>query len=97
MTGFIQQQPAGVVSQQPQSQLQPIAPHTAGVQEIPFDQKAIQDHMAVQALVRSYQVCILTIFLLFCISLLKIFKQISKTISFKKYAVTDAWTQNSTT
>jgi len=28
------------------------------VQEIPLDIKAVQDHMAVQSLVRSYQVCI---------------------------------------
>ena len=29
---------------------------TGAVQELPMDIKAIQDHMAVQALVRSYQV-----------------------------------------
>jgi hypothetical protein len=55
MTGFLQQQPAGAVSQQ-QNQLSTISSSTGGVQELPLDMKAIQDHMAVQALVRSYQV-----------------------------------------
>jgi hypothetical protein len=64
MTGFLQQQPAGAVSQQ-QTQLQTISSATSGVQELPLDLKAIQDHMAVQALVRSYQVCILIILLIF--------------------------------
>ncbi len=66
MTGFLQQQPAAVVSQQ-QTQLQTISSGVGGVQELPLDLKAIQDHMAVQALVRSYQVCIfiyINIFLL---------------------------------
>jgi hypothetical protein len=57
MTGFFQQQPAAAASQQ-QTQLQTISPAAGGVQELPLDMKAIQDHMAVQALVRSYQVCI---------------------------------------
>jgi len=57
MTGFLQQQPAAAAAiAQQQTQLQPFAP--GGVQEIPVDMKVIQDHMAVQALVRSYQVCI---------------------------------------
>jgi len=64
MTGFLHQQPAGVVSQQ-QTQLQTISSATSGVQELPLDMKAIQDHMAVQALVRSYQVCILLILFIF--------------------------------
>lgn len=54
MTGFLQQQPASVVSQQ--TQLQTTASQT-GVQ-VPVDMKVVQDHMAVQALVRSYQVCL---------------------------------------
>lgn len=58
MTGFLQQQPAAAGSSQQQSQLQTISPGTGGVQELPLDTKAIHDHMAVQALVRSYQVCI---------------------------------------
>lgn len=57
MTGFLQQQPAAVTSQQ-QTQLQTISSGAGGVQELPLDTKAIHDHMAVQALVRSYQVCI---------------------------------------
>lgn len=56
MTGFLQQQPAGATA--PQTQLQTITSTTSGVQEIPLDMKAIHDHMAVQALVRSYQVSI---------------------------------------
>ncbi len=60
MTGFLQQQPAGP---QQQTQLQPLTPAFGGVQELPLDTKAIQDHMAVQALVRSYQVCIFLIIL----------------------------------
>ena len=58
MTGFLQQQPAAGVSTQPHTQLQTITSGTSGVQEIPLDMKAIHDHMAVQALVRSYQVSI---------------------------------------
>ncbi len=64
MTGFLQQQPA--VPQQ-QTQLQPLTPAFGGVQELPLDTKAIQDHMAVQALVRSYQVCIFLLILCFLI------------------------------
>jgi hypothetical protein len=64
MTGFLQQQPAISVSQQ-QTQLQTITPGAGGVQELPLDMKAIQDHMAVQALVRSYQVCIGILIFLF--------------------------------
>ena len=56
MTGFLQQQPAGASQQH--TQLQTVSPGVGGVQELPLDTKAIQDHMAVQALVRSYQVCI---------------------------------------
>ena len=53
MTGFLQQQPA---SSQQQTQLNNMGAATGSVQELPMDIKAIQDHMAVQALVRSYQV-----------------------------------------
>ena len=60
MTGFLQQQPAAISQQQQQSQLQTTS-SASGVQEIPLDMKAVQDHMAVQALVRSYQVCIVVI------------------------------------
>jgi hypothetical protein len=56
MTGFLHQQPAGASQQQ--TQLQTVSPGAGGVQELPLDTKAIQDHMAVQALVRSYQVCV---------------------------------------
>jgi hypothetical protein len=48
-TGFLQQQ-------QQQQQLSPMNTAVSGVQELPIDMKMIQDHMAVQALVRSYQV-----------------------------------------
>ncbi|CAF4194130.1 unnamed protein product [Rotaria socialis] len=54
MTGFTQQQPVSMVPQH-QSHLQPMSGYGTGVQELPLDRKAIQDHMAVQALVRSYQ------------------------------------------
>jgi hypothetical protein len=64
MTGFLQQQPAISASQQ-QTQLQTITPGVGGVQELPLNMKAIQDHMAVQALVRSYQVCIEILIFLF--------------------------------
>ena len=51
-TGFLQQQPASG------GQVAPTRTSaTGGVQDIPLDMKAVQDHMAVQALVRSYQVC----------------------------------------
>jgi len=60
MTGFLQQQPAAFAAKH-QTQLQTITPGVEGVQELSLDMKAIQDHMAVQALVRSYQVCILYI------------------------------------
>jgi hypothetical protein len=63
MTGFLHQQPAGVSQQQ--TQLQTVSPGVGGVQELPLDMKAIQDHMAVQALVRSYQVCILITIIFF--------------------------------
>ncbi|CAF0807367.1 unnamed protein product [Rotaria sordida] len=53
-TGFFQQQPAHIVPQQ-QGQLQPAPGYASGVQELPLDMQAIQDHMAIQALVRSYQ------------------------------------------
>jgi hypothetical protein len=44
-----------------------LTPAFGGVQELPLDTKAIQDHMAVQALVRSYQVCIFLLILCFLI------------------------------
>ncbi len=65
MTGFLQQQPVGAATLQQQTQLQTITPGVGGVEELPFDTKAIQDHMAVQALVRSYQVCISILILYF--------------------------------
>lgn len=58
MTGFLQQQPAGAAVSQQQTQLQTVAQGTGSVQELPLDMKAIQDHMGVQALVRSYQVSV---------------------------------------
>jgi len=64
MTGFIQQQPAGVAPTQ-QSQLPTVTGGTGGVQELPLDMKAIHDHMAVQALIRSYQVRIVFV-VFFC-------------------------------
>jgi hypothetical protein len=48
-TGFFQQQPASSSSQ---LQL------AGGIQEISPDSKIIQDHFAIQALIRAYQVCI---------------------------------------
>ena len=50
-TGFLQQQPAGPAMTSPIQYSTP-----GGVTELPIDMKMIQDHMAVQALVRSYQV-----------------------------------------
>ncbi|CAF3851602.1 unnamed protein product [Adineta steineri] len=52
MTGFLQQQPAAASQQQ--TQLQTISSGTGGVQELPLDMKAIQDHMAVQALLYGH-------------------------------------------
>ncbi|CAF3932957.1 unnamed protein product [Rotaria magnacalcarata] len=54
MTGFNQQQPVSMVPQH-QPHIQPMSGYGTGVQELPLDRKAILDHMAVQALVRSYQ------------------------------------------
>ena len=60
MTGFLQQQPAAVASQK-QIQVQTISSDVDRIQELPMDAKIVQEHMAVQALVRSYQVCLLII------------------------------------
>ncbi|CAF4950109.1 unnamed protein product [Rotaria magnacalcarata] len=57
MTGFNQQQPVSMVPQH-QPHIQPMSGYGTGVQELPLDRKAILDHMAVQALVRSYQVSV---------------------------------------
>jgi hypothetical protein len=51
-TGFLQQQSTSSVAYQQAG----TSSTTGSVQELPFDMKMIQDHMAVQALVRSYQV-----------------------------------------
>ena len=60
MTGFLQQQPAAVASQK-QIQAQTISPDSHSIQELSPDAKVVKEHMAVQALVRSYQVCLLII------------------------------------
>ena len=95
MTGFLQQQPAALSQQQ--SQLQTTS-STSGVQDIPFDMKAIQDHMAVQALVRSYQVCILVILLTDQWTENKeINPQNNLSFHLSIYPLSDAWSQDSST
>jgi hypothetical protein len=84
MTGFLQQQPAGVATQ-----LQTVSPTIGGVQELPLDMKAIQDHMAVQALVRSYQVCISPIIFITLLNIRRINKNVlTKIIIYYRCVVT---------